>query len=519
MPATLNVAKRADATRLGFARFALLLSALFAASALPVLLCGTLPLFDYPNHLARMHILASLPDSAALQNFYAITWRPLPNLAMDLIVPPLAHLMPLAWAGKVFVLLTLLALAGGVAVLHRVIFGAWSAWSLLAFLFLYNRILLWGFLNFLFGVGLGLLALALWIALGRRRRALRLALGTLSALALFFAHLLAFGLYGAMVMGYEAGEVLRLRPGPRVALANLAAAALTFVPALAILAFATPGAASGAIAWAHLARKLDLLFSVFDNYNRPFDLGCFALLVLGLAMAYGRRWVRLDASMVAPLAVLAAVYLVMPSRLATGSGADHRIPLVIALLLVAGSRWTGPHERSRQLFLGAALALFLVRLGVVTASWQASDRVYAALLPAIDALPVGSRIAVAYSPESINSEATPLAHFPALAIIRRDAFVPTLFAFPTQQPVALRPPYQDLARRLPPERLWEGCMSGKVPLGGEERAALNRYDFVAFVARRPFAEDALARLDPVFTSPRFAIARVAPGETCSGVRN
>ena len=60
--------------------------ALFAC--LPVLLCETLPLIDYPNHLARMHILSALSRSAQLQNYYAIMWQPLPNLAMDLTVVP-----------------------------------------------------------------------------------------------------------------------------------------------------------------------------------------------------------------------------------------------------------------------------------------------------------------------------------------------------------------------------------------------------------------------------------------------
>src|SRR5215469_16077076 len=98
-----------------FRRFALLFIALFAAASLPVLACDSLPLFDYPNHLARMHILSDLPQSPVLQQFYEIAWRPLPNLAMDAIVPVLAQLMPLAWAGKVFVLLTLLLLVGGAA--------------------------------------------------------------------------------------------------------------------------------------------------------------------------------------------------------------------------------------------------------------------------------------------------------------------------------------------------------------------------------------------------------------------
>src|SRR6185437_16978514 len=133
-------------------------------------------------------------------------------------VPALAHIMPLGWAGKAFVLTTLLLLAGGTAMLHRVLFSAWSAWSCLAFLLLYSRILLWGFLNYLFGLGLALLALAAWIALARRPAALRFALGVVFALALFFAHLLAFGLYGVMAMGYELGRVIRSRAAPARAL-------------------------------------------------------------------------------------------------------------------------------------------------------------------------------------------------------------------------------------------------------------------------------------------------------------
>src|ERR1700757_958927 len=137
-------------------------------TALPVLIVATPPLLDYPNHLARMHIEADYQRSPILQQFYALDWRPIPNLAVDLVVPPLARIMPLAWAGKTFLLTIFLLMTGGAAALHRVLFGRWSAWSLLAFLVLYNRILLWGFVNFLFGIGLLMAATASWIALRER---------------------------------------------------------------------------------------------------------------------------------------------------------------------------------------------------------------------------------------------------------------------------------------------------------------------------------------------------------------
>lgn len=499
-------------SRLSFRQFAALFAALFAIAATPVLLCDTLPLFDYPNHMARMHILTALPSSEALQRFYEIAWRPLPNLAMDLLVPPLARIMPLAWAGKAFVLLTLFLIAGGAATLHRALFGGWSAWPCLAFLLLYSRILLWGFLNYLFGLGLGLMALSLWIALGRRKPAIRLVVGIALAFALFFSHLLAFGLYGVMVMGYELGLLLRRRPVLRQAAGDLVLAAAPFLPMLAILFFAMPGAAAGAITFGRPVRKLDLLFSVFDNYNRPFDVVCFALVVVALVLSFWRRWVRLDPAILIPLALLVLVYLIMPSQLATASGADHRIPLLLGLVLFAGSRWIAPRVGTQRIFLGAALVLFLLRLGVVTSNWQASDRLYASFLPAFDHIPVGSRVAVAYSPDALNSEATPLVHFPTLAIVRRDAFVPTLFAFGAQQPVALRPPYRTFAEQLPPERLWDAFVTGAAPLDEGARSVLANYDFIAFVGRRSFTLAVAGGLVPAFVAPRFALFHVVHGD-------
>jgi hypothetical protein len=99
-------------------------------------------------------------------------------------------------------------------------------------------------------------------------------------------------------------------------------------------------------------------------------------------------------------------------------------------------------------------------------------------------------------------------HFPTLAVVRRDAFVPTLFAFPGQQPIALRGHYAALARRLPPGRLWAALVDRTAPLDSAERAALAEYDFVIFEGRRPFAVHPPNELTPLFVVPRFVLARV-----------
>jgi hypothetical protein len=53
-------------------------------------------------------------------------WGVVPNLAMDLIVPPLSHVIPLDVAGRLFITLALLLPVAGVVALHRSAFGGHS---------------------------------------------------------------------------------------------------------------------------------------------------------------------------------------------------------------------------------------------------------------------------------------------------------------------------------------------------------------------------------------------------------
>jgi hypothetical protein len=492
----------------GLPRPALVFAALFVLAAIPVSLSTMLPLLDYPNHLARMYLLAHLQDSPTLQTYYAVDWRPLPNLAMDATVPFLSRLIPLQWAGKIFVLVTFLLLSGGVALLHRVLLGRWTLWSCLAFLLLYNRIFLWGFLNYLFGVGLALSAFAAWIALRERRAAIRLIVSALFCLAVYFSHLMACGIYGLLILGYEVGILWRRRAPIGEWLVDLLVAGLPFIAPLVILIAGSPDTASGAIRFGSPWRKLDLPFSIFDNYSRPFDVACFVLAVGALAFAFRRRWIRLEPSMVLPLALLGLAFLALPSQLFTASGADHRLPLAVALVGIAATSWAGPDPQIERRFLAGALVLFLVRLGIVAASWHASDRQYARVLAAFDAIPTGSRIAVAFSPAALHAGGTPLAHLPIWAIAQRGAFVPTLMGFPTQQPVYLKQPYTDLAALLPPERLWNALITRRAPLDAAQREAFARYDFVIFTDVRPFTPPDIDRLEPTFADKRFEIYRL-----------
>ena len=371
------------------------------------------PLLDYPNHLARMHLLAEGGDA-----FYSVRWAVLPNLAEDLIVPPLARVMPLDLAAKLFLVLIFALIAGGVIWLNRVATGGWRLWPLIGFLFLYNRILLWGFVNYLFGIGVALGGIALWLALERRRWWLRVLSSSLVALVCFFSHIAAFGFYTLAIIGVEflpAVAELRARQwrslGRRIAIG-----VPQFVAPAALWLGIRHDAPAGTVSYAALWRKADLLFSVFDNYNRAFDVVCFALFLALIGWLLWTRRLGLAPRLAAAAGIIFAAYLLLPSQIYAGSGADHRLPIAFFLLLVAASAPRFPSPRVGAAVGVAAALVLLVRLGVIERVWRAADRVYSADLAGIDALPQGSKLAIAHPADLFHVVPVPEVHLAVLAI-------------------------------------------------------------------------------------------------------
>jgi hypothetical protein len=84
-----------------------------ALLSLPILLPSYPPLVDYPNNLSRVDILSRYGEVEQFQKIYAIQREPIANLAIDLVVPPLARLIGIFPAGKVFLLLALAVYATG----------------------------------------------------------------------------------------------------------------------------------------------------------------------------------------------------------------------------------------------------------------------------------------------------------------------------------------------------------------------------------------------------------------------
>ena len=449
------------------------------------------------------------PIAGSRSSSTRFAWRPIPDLAMDRVVPPLLSVLPLEAAGKLFVLASFVLLAGGAAALHRVLFGRWSAWPCLAFLLLYGRLLLWGFSIICSASAWRVAALA---AMDRARASAATRSeswpGPSFALALYFAHLMAFGVYAVLLLGFEAaGRCAGAhRSGRRSAAGGRGAAARG---AACASCWPCGRRRRRRVSFSQPWRKLDLLFSVFDLYHRPFDVACFALAVAGLGWAYWRRWLVLAPAMTLPLALLAIVYFAMPSQLLGASGAS-----------TGGCRWRWP-ARLRKQRLGRAAAAARARHPrrapprMFVAAARHRRRELAGERPRLSraprgarSVPVGSRIAVAAPPEGGQRGGDAAASICRCWRRRaRDAFVPTLVRRGGAAADRLRRRLSRARRRPSPDRLWR-AFTGAAPL--DEPTApccaattTSSSSAAALRARRP------PGLVAAFLAPRLQLYRIA----------
>jgi hypothetical protein len=261
------------------------LALILAMLLLPLFLADVPPLLDYPNHLARMFVLKHLPGDPVLAQMYEAKWTILPNVGMDFLVLTLLSLLSLNVAGKIFIMLALILPMLGAVMLHRALFGVQSYWPLSTALVAYNMIFLLGFLNFLVGIGLALVASAIWY---RQRQqgllAKRILLALIFALLIFFCHLIAWVFFGLLLLSIEVGAAwTAYRSGKpylpqclRSGLAAFVPFAVPFVLLLTAPIMNETGEQSGFFHSFHKnithfypAKKIEAALSTFVNYSLP----------------------------------------------------------------------------------------------------------------------------------------------------------------------------------------------------------------------------------------------------------
>lgn len=423
-------APRADDIRPSSAGVLLLLLVLTAVASIPVVTHPLPPLSDYANHLARMHIIDAIGSDADLSHYYTIEWQLIPNLMMDLIVPVLHRFMSVYLAGQIFTILAFVLIISGTLVLNRVLTARWSILPLIALPLLYNGVLLVGVMNYVFGVGLALWALAAWVALRERYWPWRLAVSALFALALFFCHLFAAGVYGLGVFAFELHRLWVHRTEPKLPrLLDFTASGAPFM-LLALLLIAGPTwHVDGTFAYWELSGKLDGLMLAVNVY---YPAIAFSLLAAaGFAGVYAQRRGILGFHPVG-LVILAAgtiVYLVMPRALFGAYLADQRLPIALAFMLIACFDFKPRKKIAHAGLLVVVIVLLAVRISEVQFVWNHLQKFTDEFVQSVQEIWRGSRVLVVYGNRSSGREISDfeLVHAASIATIERSAMVSTLF--------------------------------------------------------------------------------------------
>ena len=404
------------------------------------------PLSDYVNHLARMHVIARIDTDPDLARFYSIEWQVIPNLMMDLVVPLLARFMDIYVAGQVYMVLTFVMIVSGVAVLNRALLGRWSVLPLLAVPLLYNHVFLVGVVNYLFGIGLALWALAAWVHQSDRPAALRAAVAAMFVVVLFFCHLFAVGIFGIGAIAHELLRIWQDRAQSWREIAGRAATgAVAFLPAVVLL-LASPTKDLAGQTWWEPRGKIDALLYIILVYTDIVALALTGVVVAAVIWAKRRKLLGAHPLAIFVLLLGSAVYLAMPRILFASYMADERLPIAIAFMLLACLDLQTHTQLVRRAFVAVLLASCALRLCEVSIVWADLSIVTGEFRSSVKRIKRGSKVIVSYADAGGGDDVRDLGlvHAASLATIERSAIVTTAFTVPGKQILRVRPEFADL---------------------------------------------------------------------------
>jgi hypothetical protein len=427
------------------AQVAVLFAALALVASIPIITHPLPPLSDYVNHLARMHVIASIRHDADLSRFYEIDWQIIPNLMMDLVVPRLTAFMTVYHAGQVFTIAAFVLIGSGTLLLNRALFGSWSVLPLISLPLLYNHIFLVGVMNYVFGIGLALWGLALWIFLRERFWAIRLVVSAVFVVALFFCHLFAVGIYGVGLLAIELTRLWMTRERPLVPrLLDFLATGIPFLPVVPLLLKSPTWDLVSEFYWEKLG-KIDGLVYVVEVYSDIVAFLLIAAAAAGAIWAARHRLLRLHPVGWAMLGVGSAVYVAMPHMLFATYMADQRLPIALAFMVIGCVHLEMRHRMVRRGFLALLLFLLVARVIEVDVAWADLSGNSMEFRDSVKRIKRGSSVLVAYGDKTAGDDVSDLGlvHAACLAMIERSALVTTAFTVQGKQVMHVRPAYTD----------------------------------------------------------------------------
>ena len=445
-------------------------------SILPLFLVRMPIVMDFPNHLARLWILAGGHLSGPLACVYEPHWvNASTNIAVDAFSTLLARFLSLNIVTKILLVLLFVGPPAGAALLNRSVFKSWHPWQISFFMLTWTTTSIAGFMSFQIG-----LAAALTAAVIDNRFAgsalFRFLRCTLTGMLLLLIHPFSLAFFIILAWGLDIGE--NLSPSAtKERLAQIIKSTLLLgvagaIPILILFAASPnpPGAYAStgpAIQWLFSAKDaFKSLLSPLVTYHRGFDyVLTFSLwAVLMWSALFGK--IRVHHGLGIAAAVLFILSIVAPSSIGDASWLQHRFSLMAFLTLMAALRPELGWQRRRELVLAVILlAALSLRAGWITGIWMERQKDINSLYEATQDVPAGSSV-LPVMQWPADCKETPVGrfvvgspytkyepafrHMPALLVIERQIFIPTLFTVPGQHALRVLEPWREISSGVSP---------------------------------------------------------------------
>ena len=435
----------------------LCIAVLAAMVLVPALLFPLPPLIDYPNHLARIWLIAGGVHVPPMDRFYFEDWRGVgAGIGIDAIAKLLSPILPAAGIGVVLLMLAMLAPPLGAIALNARLFGGVNAWQPFFLMFWCTQTLVAGFLNFQIGLGLALLAVAAdtkaarggpWALYGWR---------IASGIVLLIVHPFALFFFAVLQAAIAFGSD---RPVWREIPQRLGRASATAAIALVPLAIyflyvrGIPGSEDRAGAkaifndWTGTVRAM---MSPFTSYDNIVDVVSFLPLVGLVVWALAKRKFQAHKGLILVAAVFTVIAAFMPNTFGRTGWIDKRFPMLALLTALSATRLTIDLKRQNWVLAGA-VALVAVRTAWISLNWAAFTPLVESMRTALADVPAGARVLPLQHDNTsrvglfhLLGRTTPnfdetFRHYPAMMIPWRHAFTPMMFAQYREKPIQLQP--------------------------------------------------------------------------------
>lgn len=485
------------------------------AATVPLLAVGVPPLVDLYGHLGRYAIQTDLANRPELQPYYSFEWRLIGNLGADLLVEALHGWLGIETAVRVIVIATQLLAAAGVLLVSRAVHGRVTPFAVAALPLIYGLPFNYGFLNFSLSMALAMLTFAAWLRLRRSAGdvAPRVWLAA-TGLVIWLCHA-----YGWAFLGLLCGSIMlagtiaeKRRPVPAIG-RILGACWPLLLPLVPMILWRAESGGMD-IDTSTLMFKLEGLMTPLRTRWPLIDVPSLFVVVALIYWALRNPRVKLERGLGIAALLCFAFFLILPKYVFGSAGADVRLmpyALLMGLLAIPSD---AIERKTLRLLTVLALSFFAVRMVTTAAAYARYESAVEEVLPTLDSLPRGSRVAfLSVARCEPTWELPVLDHVAGYALLRRSAFVNDQWHIRGVSPLGIHHPAAGTFAYDPSHlALADGCYRDFYPSLSEvfARMPYKAFTHVWMVGALPDPLTVPATLEPVPHAGKGALFAIKP---------